>query len=167
MTPKHSILGILCLSVAVLIGVQAYASAGGGQSSAAVLKERANQYWQHKVKQEMAQAFKFEDPQKVKGYNVTRYVQTLGGGAKWLGAKVEQVHIEGDNAVVLMKIRYLWTFVQNAPKQGFESKVADRWRLVDGTWYHEFQNPKGELEKMGAQKVDAKKPADKAAGKAD
>ena len=44
-----------------------------------------------------------------------------------------------------MKIRYLWAFPgdkgrKDMPKEGITSKYLDYWKLVNGTWYHEFRN---------------------------
>lgn len=130
--------------------------------SAAVLKQRANQYWNYKVKNKWEKAYAFEDPAQIKGVSLTAYIRSLGPGVKWLGAKVEKVAIDGKKARVTIALRYLWSFAAptEQPKNGFQSTFFDGWKLVDGTWYHIYH--KSEPSPIpGSKPVDKTKPEHK------
>jgi hypothetical protein len=91
------------------------------------LRARAKEYWRYRIDRDYEKSYGFENPEKIKGVNLTKYIGTFGSGVKWLGSEVDQVNINGDTGYVLMKIRY----------------SMDCWKLVNGTWYHQFRNIQG------------------------
>ena len=130
-----------CLTFSLLAASLGQASSSS--NSAEHLKERASQYWNYKVKDDWEQAFKYEDPETVKGVNLTDYIRSVGGGTKWLGAEVESVHIQGEKARVVVALKYIWTFADpgQQPEKGFVSTLTDPWTLKNGTWYHKYRKP--------------------------
>lgn len=117
------------------------------------LQKRADEFWGHRVKGKFEKAYEYEDPATVKDVNLTKYVQSIGGGVRWLSAKAEQVTLkEGDIASVLIRIRYQWTFTNDVPKEGFEGTFYDPWKQIDGTWYHIYKKPGYHKQKLGEKK---------------
>lgn len=144
---RFAVIGILLLVSLFLVG-EALGNPPESQEPAQALKARATEYWQHRIKRNYEKSYGFENPGRIKGMNLTTYIGTFGGGVKWLGSEVEKVTVKEKTGLVLMKIRYLWSFSgdrsrMDMPKEGLTSKYLDRWDLVDGTWYHQFRNTKG------------------------
>lgn len=129
----------LLIFACVLFGCQTKGKTRQSFDPVEQLKARANEYWDYKVKNKFEKAFAYEDPDTIKGINLTDYIRSIGGGVRWLGAEVDHVKIDGDTARVLIKMRYVWTFTQNVPEEGMVSKFPDRWKLKNGTWYHVFR----------------------------
>lgn len=104
-----------------------------------VLRERVMTYWNHKIKKELDRSYEYEDPYYKKKYNMVSYIKSIHTGkAEWSVAKIESLKIDGDSAIVDMKIRMR---VVTAPSKNIEHDVPLRetWVKVDGMWYHTQQ----------------------------
>ena len=105
---------------------------------ATIVANRAQEYWDHKIKGDFEAAYQYEDPDFRKNVRLGDYLRSIGSGAKWLEAKVGNVAIDGEAAKVEMKIRYAIILGPYFPKEGIERDISSYWRLVDGIWYHVF-----------------------------
>ena len=106
------------------------------KSDAEVLRERAQAYWQARVKDDMATAYTFEDPVRRKTYSLVPYIRTVGGGMKFTSADVTEVKIDGDQADVFVQIhgRHMlpgWDTIPNLKRT-----QIDDWQKIDGQWVH-------------------------------
>lgn len=136
------------------------------EQQATALKQRATEYWKFRVNGEHDKAFAFELPQTVEGVTLNQYRSRFGQGVMWLAAEPEDVTVNGDEAKVTIKIRYRWSFTQDQPEGGFENTTIDRWKLLDGTWYHMHKKspmpaprePQVEAPKTEEQPVNNEKP---------
>ena len=129
-------------------GESSQSQGSGDELRTEELRARAKKYWGYRINRDYEKSYGFENPEKIKGVNLTKYIGTFGPGVKWLGSEVDQVNINGDTGYVLMKIRYLWAFPgdksrKDMPREGITSKSMDYWKLVNGTWYHQFRNVQG------------------------
>lgn len=130
---------MICL---ILVGLfcnlaSGYADASVDQQEA--LLTRANEYWNLLMEKKLEKAYAYEDPSSVQNLDFTQYAQRFGGGVKWLGVKAEKAQIDGNEADVVMKIRYVWSFTPEVPEKGFEGTFFERWRLIDGKWFHIYR----------------------------
>ena len=114
---------------------------GPGPDSEALLRDRTNAYWQHKVKKEFAEAYLMEAPEVRKGVSVTDYVQASAWGVIWIAVSVESVSIQGDQGAVKIKITYAMLGMY-APQGGIIQVITDCWQYVEGQWYHLPDCPK-------------------------
>jgi hypothetical protein len=157
MSSKKFFLMGICVCMSIFFVLQVAGQSPQSQDPAENLKARVDKYWKHRISREYEKSYTFENPERIKGITLTKYIGTFGSGAKWLGAEVEKLNIKGENGLVLMKIRYIWTFSgdkarKDLPKEGLTSKFLDRWKLVDGTWYHQFRNVRAATPKPRARK---------------
>lgn len=157
--PRRSALLFCCLlSSALLLGLSPAAAAdkvappAAGQSASSqpadqsaqdALLARINEYWGYKIAGNLEKAYAYEDPDSLAGTSISDYVKAIGGAVKWLDAKVQSARIAGDNAKVLVNIRYYWTFSKGeGAEDGVTSQAVEFWRLRDGVWYHRFVDPR-------------------------
>ncbi len=141
MKMSRSFLFGLCVSLLFTAFCLRVYAASAGASLQEKLKQRATEYWDYRVSGNWEKAYTFEDPDSLEGKDLTRYIRSYGGGVHWLGVRVADVKIEGNKGAVLTAIRYKWNFVQNNPKDGFETSTWDHWTLVEGKWYHVYDRP--------------------------
>lgn len=152
---SRSLIGIvpLCLLSLLLLSDTTFASQECGKECVESLRTRADEFLNLRVKGEMEKAFKYESPESVKDVTLTDYVQSVGGGVRWLSAKADQINLKKDNiASILVRIRYKWTFTPDVPEKGFEGTYYDHWKRIDGTWYHIYHKPSYEKILVGGKK---------------
>ncbi len=138
--------GLRVSVVAVLIAVLACAgvSVAGealpqpeqpAKSDAGVLRERAQAYWQARLKDDMATAFTYEDPLRRKQLSLNEYVRNIGTGVKFTEVKVSDVKIIDDQADVRVDVqgRYLIAGWEKIP---VKRTLIDDWQKIDGQWVH-------------------------------
>ena len=135
-------LPILWLLILLLSGACAGVQTKGDAepSSESVLWQRADTYWQHKIKNELDQMYPFETPAYRKKWTLGHYARYYPGEIHYKGATIKSVKIDGDNALVKVEIRYVYLGVF-APKEGIRSQVGSHWTLVNGEWYHLIAPP--------------------------
>lgn len=100
------------------------------------LRQRIMAYWNHKVKQEFEKSYEYEDPLFRKKMTIVKYIKGFNTArAGWSGASIEGLKIEGDSAIVDMKVRVK---IVASSSGNIEQDVAlkEKWVKVDGLWYH-------------------------------
>lgn len=101
-----------------------------------VLRERIVAYWNHKVKQEFDKSYEYEDPYFRGKINMVNYIKSFHTGkSEWSGAKIEGLKIEGDSAIVDMKVM-LKVVVSSSRNVEQDVPIEEKWVKADGIWYH-------------------------------
>jgi hypothetical protein len=88
------------------------------------VKTRVHEYWGYKIKRDFEKSYLYESPEYRKEVKLVDYLKSFGPGVEWLGAEVDRV------------VRYRWTMVSAGPKEGITSTSTEKWKDVNGTWYH-------------------------------
>ena len=102
-----------------------------------VLRERAMTYWGHKVRQEFDKSYAYEDPYFRKRFNMVKYIKSIDTArARWTAADVESLQINGDSAIIDMKVMVHITVAPSARDIEQEFSLKETWVKVDGIWYH-------------------------------
>lgn len=98
----------------------------------AVLLERARAYWAATKANDLVTAWPYEDVSLDPRWTLQAYLKR--GGIQYDAVEVKGVRsLEGDTAVVDVEIRF------SLPQMRLRNQVsviADRWRRIDGRWYH-------------------------------
>jgi hypothetical protein len=101
-----------------------------------ILRERVTAYWNHKVKQEFDKSYEYEDPLYRKKNNMVNYIRSFNTArAGWYGAGIEGLKIEGDSAIVDMKVR-VKIIVSPSGSIEQDTPLKEKWVKVAGIWYH-------------------------------
>lgn len=129
------------LSLFILLLIFACAVTQPTKDAASALKERANAYWQHKIKNELDKTYLLELPGMREKVSLVNYIKAFSSGYLLIDAHVKSVAIDGTSARVILNVRYSLLGVY-AAKQGISRDVVDLWELVDGQWYHAISTSK-------------------------
>ena len=103
--------------------------------SAASLKERANTYWQAKIKGDLEKTYLLETPDFRKKTRLLDYFKAYSGGFLFQEARIKSVTIDGSSGKVDLVIRTHLLGIR-LPKEGITRPLTDYWKLVNGHWYH-------------------------------
>lgn len=101
-----------------------------------VLRHRIMAYWGHKIKKEFDKSYEYEDPLFRKKISMVNYIKGFNiAKASWSGASIEDLKIEGDSAIVDMRVR-IKIIVSSSGNLEQDVALKERWVKVDGLWYH-------------------------------
>ena len=104
----------------------------------ATLKNRVNEYWGYKIKDNYTKAFDLEDPKTKEKYNIN-LEDYLSNKAriKYHTIKVTDINfIRKDYAKITLLIKYTFNFYEPVTD---EKDVIDKWvKRDDGNWYRIF-----------------------------
>jgi hypothetical protein len=105
------------------------------KSDVDVLRERAQEYWQARLKDDMPKAYTFEDPLRRKQLTVIEYIRSIGTGMRLTTADVIDARIYGDQADVHVEVngRYMIPGWNDLP---LKRTLIDDWQKIDGEWLH-------------------------------
>ncbi len=126
------------LFVAFFLGCAHPEQEGRGEAR---LLERANAYWQLKIKKEFADAYLYETPEVRKSVSLNNYILGSAGGVIWISVKLKSASIEGDIGAVSMDMTYAM-FGMPGPKGGITQPITECWKYTEGDWYHLPDCPK-------------------------
>lgn len=102
-----------------------------------VLRERVMTYWGYKISQEFDKGYFYEDPYYRKRLNMVKYIKSIDTArARWTSANVENLQINGDSAIIDMKVKVHITVAPSARDIEQEFSLKETWVKVDGIWYH-------------------------------
>ncbi|RLB89725.1 MAG: hypothetical protein DRH50_13330 [Deltaproteobacteria bacterium] len=131
MVSVHKAAMILCLVVfpAVL------SSCAGLQTKSPEdrLLPRAREFWAARVAGDSITCYKFEEVSKTGKQPASVYVRKHGG-LIYKSAEVTGTDINGEDATVKVKLSYIIPALGS--RNTFNTEAVDRWRLIDGEWYH-------------------------------
>ena len=105
------------------------------KSDADLLRERAQAYWQARMKDDMVTAYSFEAPVWQKRFSLNEYVRNVGTAVKFTAADVSEVKVNGDLADIYVEVqgRYLLPGWDTTP---LKKTMLDDWQKIDGQWVH-------------------------------
>lgn len=128
---------IICLFMMIIL-----ACTGCKQSvnTESLLKERADTYWQHRIRKEFSKSYLMELPDFQKKTSLTDYLSVFNGKIIFLDAVIQSTEIEKDRATVKLKIAYAFSGIYT-PKGGIPDELKDYWQRINGKWYHHFGKP--------------------------
>lgn len=102
-----------------------------------VLRERVMTYWGHKISQEFDKSYLYEDPYYRKRLDMVKYIKGIDTArARWTSANVKNLQINGDSAIIDMKVKVHITVAPSARDIEQEFSLKETWVKVDGIWYH-------------------------------
>ena len=106
-----------------------------GPGDKEVLAKRAQKYWNSKLTGDAITCYQLEEPAYQKKVPLSVYAKP--GNLVFKDVKVDQINISDDNATVTVKINYIIPALGS--KLVFPSTVKDKWKKIDGKWYHLHQ----------------------------
>lgn len=121
------------LMVGLVLGFISCAASANREKT---LTERVSKYWEHKIKGDFDKSYLYEVPEYRKEVTASDYAKSFGSGVSWLGVRVDRVEVKGNEGIVYVAVRYVWNMVPYMPKDGIKSLAREKWKLVDGRWYH-------------------------------
>ena len=137
MVSVHKAAMILCLVVfpAVL------SSCAGLQTKSPEdrLLPRAREFWAARVAGDSITCYKFEEVSKTGKQPASVYVRRHGG-LIYKSAEVTGTDINGEDATVKVKLSYIIPALGS--RSAFNMEAIDRWKLIDGEWYHHSKSQK-------------------------
>ncbi len=96
------------------------------------LTQRAQDYWAHMKANDRLSAWKYEAASKDKSITLEGYLKR--GGVVYDSVDVRGIlHVEADDSELDVRMRYS---VPSLRIKGVEVEVRDRWRKIDGEWFH-------------------------------
>jgi hypothetical protein len=128
---RRSVLAWL-LPSAFVPGLVACSSGPQLTGKQSTLEERARAYWAATVSNDLISTWPLEDASLDPRWTLQTYLKR--GGINYEAAEVKGIKSQdGDQAVVEVEVRF------SLPQMRLRNQVsvvADRWRKVDGAWYH-------------------------------
>jgi len=109
----------------------------------AALLERARAYWRAVQAGDFVQAWPYEGISQDPNWTLQAYLKRVGGIVYHDVDVLRVVRIEGDEAVVEVRQRYSVPLARIKDSTGV---APDRWRRIDGQWYHD-RRPRGPEQK--------------------
>lgn len=130
---RQALAGLLVPTLATLVSGCAASSANTAPGDdRAVLLERARAYWAATKANDLVTAWPYEDVSLDPRWTLQAYLKR--GGIQYDAVEVKGVRsLDGDTALVDVDIRF------SLPQMRLRNQVAlvsDRWRRIDGRWYH-------------------------------
>ena len=101
------------------------------------LLPRAEEFWAARVAGDLITCYKFEEVSKIGKQPVSAYVRSHGG-LVYKSAEITDTNINGNEAIVKVKISYI--IPAFGSRNAFNMEVVDNWKFIDGEWYHHQKN---------------------------
>jgi hypothetical protein len=132
--PRRRLLQTALLPIAApLLALGGCATAPNSAADREALLTRAREFWKAVKANDMIAAWKYEQASKDPRATLQDYLRR-GGGILYDAAEVTGVRsIDGDQAVVDVKITYT---VPVARITAMPAAVQDAWTRLDGQWFH-------------------------------
>ena len=139
--PCHKMVSIhkAAIIVWLIIFVAVLSSCAGLQikSPEEKLLPRAEEFWAARVAGDSITCYKLEEVSKIGKQPVSAYVRSHGG-LVYKSAEITEMDISGEEAIVKVKISYIIPAIGS--RNAFYMDTVDRWKLIDGEWYHHQKN---------------------------
>ena len=139
--PCHKMVSIhkAAIIVWLIIFVAVLSSCAGLQikSPEEKLLPRAEEFWAARVAGDSITCYKLEEVSKIGKQPVSAYVRSHGG-LVYKSAEITETDISGEEAIVKVKISYIIPAIGS--RNAFYMDTVDRWKLIDGEWYHHQKN---------------------------
>lgn len=113
---------------------------GHGMSSEEMLLKRAREYWNARLLNDLATAYKMESAALPGGWLKPFDMAAFGAGLKLLKVEVTDAVVEGEKGIVTVKadVRVL---SMRGMGSFHGSTTKDQWVMIDGEWYHKTYKP--------------------------
>lgn len=139
-TRRRVLLGLLAPAAFGVLGPGCAAPGDAApRDDRAALLERARAYWRAVQAGDFAQAWPYEDISRDPNWTLQSYLRRVGGIVYHEVEVLRVASIEGDEAVVEVRQRYSVPLARLKDATGV---AQDRWRRIDGQWYHD-RRPRG------------------------
>jgi hypothetical protein len=100
----------------------------------AKLRDRINEYWQYRIKEDVERAYQCEVPAFREKVSILEYLNRFKL-VKYLDAEVQEIEVKGREASSKLKLTY--SVLLKAISEKKLSKLEEEtWVKVKGTWYH-------------------------------
>lgn len=127
-TRRRMIGHLMAPAAMVLLGACATKGAGADRE----LIQRAQEYWALMKANDRLGAWKYEAASKDQSLTLEGYFKR--GGIVYEAVEVRgTLRLDGDDAEIDVWMRHA---VPQLRIKGYEANVRDRWRLIEGGWYH-------------------------------
>jgi len=132
------------LLVVVLLAGCAGAQAVATRDPALLLRERAAQYWEARVKGDLLSTYALHEPAFRRAVTLTGFLQGRGV-TKVVEYEILGERIEGEVGIVKVKMKSSVTHPKLIkPVEPSWAEFEEQWVRVDGEWYRKFRFPIGE-----------------------
>lgn len=130
---RHVVMHLLAPAALALLAGCATGHAGApSENERMELAQRAKDYWAHMKANDRLSAWKYEAASKDKSITLEGYLKR--GGVVYDSVDVRGIlHVEADDSELDVRMRYS---VPSLRIKGIEVEVRDRWRKIDGEWFH-------------------------------
>ena len=134
------------IAVCLIVFVVVLSSCAGLQikSPEERLLSRAETFWAARVAGDLITCYKFEEVSKTGKQPASAYVRGHGG-LVYKSAEITETEVNGEEATVKVKLSYIIPALGSS--NAFNMEAVDRWKLIDGEWYHYQKNS---LHKIGS-----------------
>ena len=105
-----------------------------GEEEKAKLRDRINEYWQYRIKEDVEKAYQFEVPAFREKVSILQYVNRFKL-VKYLDAEVQEIEVKGREASSSSKLTYV-IFLKAISGKKLSKLEKEKWVKVKGTWYH-------------------------------
>lgn len=130
--------GLALLSIMSSVGCATTSPETKAESRAA-LEKRAEAYWEAQRINDMATVYRMEIPAESSGKQAPPVAAYSSRGKRGqqsdlVGFKIKDVQVDGNKGMV--DVEYAHAIYFFGKPHVTETKVKDRWKRVDGEWYH-------------------------------
>lgn len=114
------------------------------------LKTAVIKFWTHQYRGEWDACFDMETPENKESIQRQWYRAYYRGG--WTKTDIEVTRLVVDKKEGRARAYVKLTLENSASKQQKQMTLADRWREVDGQWYHHLYDPLIRLQELGRKR---------------
>jgi hypothetical protein len=94
------------------------------------LEERAQAYWEARVKGKVEKAFTFEKPGSIEHFTYLKKLST--SHVTFTASVIQSIQEKDDEAEVELQVHYLLPGLSRS----VSSSMLDKWVKIEGQWYH-------------------------------
>jgi hypothetical protein len=100
----------------------------------AEVRDRVNEYWQHKIKGNIEKAYQCELPAYREKVSILQYANHFRM-FRYLDAEVQDIEVKGREANSKVRLTYVVALKVISQKK-LNRSVEEKWINIEGTWYH-------------------------------
>ena len=102
-----------------------------------LLRKRAAEYWNDRVKGDLHLSYEYEIPSYRKQVGMVDYIKGFGQVVRWTDAEIKGVDVDGERARVDVHVRFKYQVPKIKTKSKMsEDNLRERWVKLEGKWYH-------------------------------
>ena len=116
------------------------------------LKEAASKYWNSRLTGDVVACYQLEEPGFRKKVPLSQYAKA--GNIIYKDVKIDKINIQRDVGTVKVKISYIIPALGS--RMVFPDTVVDKWKKVEGEWYHVMRQGNPLMNKNSTKKPQGK-----------